>query len=54
MVLIDSDILIYIGNKGLEIPDALIAATALTLKIPLLTMNRKDFRFIEKIELLDI
>jgi predicted nucleic acid-binding protein len=38
----------------LEIPDALIAATAIDLKIPLLTKNRKDFHFIEKIELLDI
>ncbi|HRG47820.1 MAG TPA: type II toxin-antitoxin system VapC family toxin [Leptospiraceae bacterium] len=44
----------YYLSHGLEIPDALIAATALNLKIPLLTKNRKDFRFIETLELLDI
>jgi hypothetical protein len=44
----------YYLSHGLEIPDALIAATALKLEIPLLTMNKKDFRFIENIELLDI
>ncbi len=44
----------YYLSHGLEIPDALIAATALQLEIPLLTINRKDFRFIESVELLDI
>jgi predicted nucleic acid-binding protein len=34
------------------IPDMLIASTALTLEIPLLSKNRKDFRFIKELELI--
>ncbi len=42
----------YSKSHGLEIPDALIAATALHYKVPLLTYNKKDFRYIENIQLL--
>ncbi len=33
-------------SHGLEIPDAIIAATALHHKLPLATFNTKDFQFI--------
>ena len=36
----------YTKSYGLLIPDALIAATALELDIPLYTANIKDFQFI--------
>ena len=54
-----------ISEKGLElvqpyglshtlaVPDAFIAATALVHNLPLYTLNRKDFRFIEGIRLYD-
>ena len=42
----------YSLSHNLNLPDALIAATALYHKIPLYTLNRKDFRYIEEIELL--
>lgn len=37
----------YTKSHGLQIPDAIIAATALELSSPLMTLNIKDFRFIE-------
>ncbi|CAK0742801.1 Ribonuclease VapC [Gammaproteobacteria bacterium] len=37
----------YRLSHGLMIPDCLIAATALTLKIPLATKNHRDFHFID-------
>lgn len=37
----------YSKSHGLQIPDAIIAATALELSSPLMTLNIKDFRFIE-------
>jgi len=37
----------YSISHGLLIPDALIAATAITKKIPLWTFNKKDFIFID-------
>lgn len=40
-------------SHGVLIPDMLIASTALSLRIPLLSKNRKDFHFIEDLELLD-
>ena len=43
----------YSKSHGLEIPDALIAATAIYYDIPLLTYNRKDFKYIEKLKLLN-
>lgn len=36
----------YAKSHGLDIPDALIAATCLVHKLPLFTYNLKDFRFI--------
>ena len=41
----------YSKSHGLDIPDALIAATSLYYEIPLLTYNKKDFRYIEGLEL---
>jgi predicted nucleic acid-binding protein len=43
----------YRLNHGVLIPDMLIASTALTLEIPLLSKNRKDSRFIKKLELIE-
>jgi len=42
----------YRLSHGVLIPDMLIASTALSLKIPFLSKNRKDFRFIKGLELL--
>lgn len=39
-------------SHGLAIPDALIAATAITLNIPLLSKNQRDYRFISSLQLL--
>lgn len=43
----------YRLSHGVLIPDMLIASTALILEIPLLSKNRKDFRFINKLELIE-
>ncbi len=42
----------YRLSHGLLIPDALIAATAIALNIPLLSKNQKDYRFIPQLNLL--
>lgn len=42
----------YRLSHGLLIPDALIAATAIALGLPLLTKNQRDFRFISSLRLL--
>jgi hypothetical protein len=42
----------YRLSHGLLIPDALIAATALSLQEPFVTKNQRDFRFIAGLELL--
>jgi predicted nucleic acid-binding protein len=42
----------YRLSHGLLIPDALIAATALTLKAPLISKNQRDYRFIANLNLL--
>ena len=42
----------YAKSHTLDIPDGLIAATALVLKVALLTYNTKDFKYIKDIELL--
>ena len=42
----------YKLSHGLLIPDSLIAASALTIGIPLLTRNQRDFRFIPNLILL--
>lgn len=41
----------YAKSHGLQIPDALIAATALEHHCPLLTLNLKDFMYIEGLQL---
>ena len=41
----------YSLSHNLDVPDALIAATAITHNLPLYTLNLKDFRFIEGIKL---
>lgn len=42
----------YRLSHGLLIPDALIAATAIWLNRHLLTKNKRDYRFIRKLDLL--
>jgi len=42
----------YRLSHGLLIADALIAATALSVKIPFISKNQRDFKFIEGLELL--
>lgn len=42
----------YTKSHGLQIPDALIAATALELDLPLYTANIKDFKYIPNLTLL--
>ena len=42
----------YRLSHGLLIPDSLIAASAITFTIPFLSKNKKDYRFIEKLNLL--
>jgi len=42
----------YAKSHNLDIPDAMIASTALVVKSPLFTYNLKDFRFIDGLELL--
>lgn len=42
----------YRLSHGLLLADALIAATALVMGIPLLTRNQRDFRFIADLSLL--
>lgn len=40
-------------SHGLQIPDALIAATAASYDLPLFTYNLKDFGFIPTIKIYD-
>lgn len=42
----------YRLSHGLMIPDALIAATAITLDLPFLSKNRRDYVFIAGLQLL--
>ena len=42
----------YRLSHGLLIPDALIAATAIAQGVAFITKNQRDFRFIEKLNLL--
>ena len=43
----------YCLSHRLEMPDAMIAATALVNNFELATINKKDFRFIEGLALVD-
>ena len=43
----------YRLSHELLIPDALIAATAITFDISLLSKNQKDYRFISELDLLE-
>jgi len=43
----------YSISHGLLIPDALIAATAITQNLPLWTLNQKDFKFIRDLVLFE-
>lgn len=40
-------------SRKIKIPDAIIAATALSLGLPLVTHNTRDFQWIEDLELID-
>lgn len=42
----------YRLSHGLLIPDALIAATAITGGLPLVSKNQRDYRFMEALDLL--
>lgn len=44
---------IYRLSHGMGIYDAIIAATCLVYDLPLWTYNKKDFRFIEELELIN-
>jgi predicted nucleic acid-binding protein len=57
LTIVDTEILIdaarqYRLSHGLLIPDAMIAATAMTLGLPLISKNQRDFRFIGGLQLL--
>ena len=43
----------YAKSHSLDIPDSLIAATALTQNCELFTYNRKDFRYIDGLKLVE-
>ena len=43
----------YAKSHSLDIPDSLIAATALTQNCKLFTYNRKDFRYIDGLKLVE-
>ncbi|MCU0354774.1 MAG: PIN domain-containing protein [Cytophagales bacterium] len=47
------DLMLGYYDKGLSVPDGLIAATCLTHKAKLFTLNRKDFDFIKGIKFFD-
>ncbi len=46
-----SDLLAKYHNNHLQPPDAIIAATAWSKKLPLITRNRRHFSYIEEIKL---
>ena len=41
----------YSLSHNLNLPDALIAATAIHYQVPLFTLNLKDFRYLEQVHL---
>jgi predicted nucleic acid-binding protein len=44
----------YAKSHSLDIPDSLIAATALTQNCELFTCNQKDFRYIDGLKLMEL
>jgi predicted nucleic acid-binding protein len=44
----------YSKSHNLTLPDALIAATAIVKQTPLITLNLKDFKYIEELELIKL
>jgi len=44
----------YYLSHGLLIPDAIIAATAITFNFKLFTLNLKDFKFLPGIQLYNV
>jgi len=44
----------YSKSHNLNLPDSLIAATAIIKKTPLITLNLKDFKYIKELELIII
>ena len=48
-MLVDSDVLIW-NLRGIQMADAMIASTALSVGLPLLTANDKLYRFIDDLE----
>jgi hypothetical protein len=44
----------YSASKGLFLPDALVAATAIEHDLKLVTFNVKDFKFIKDIRLIEL
>lgn len=51
-VLFDTDVLIDVGRGVDAALDALVAATALTQGVPLVSKNQRDYRFIPDLQLL--
>ncbi|MBP1468618.1 hypothetical protein EYB53_023090 [Candidatus Chloroploca sp. M-50] len=62
-IIIDTDILIDVGrgvqealvyvlSHGLLLADAMIAATAIALHVPLASKNQRDYRYITQLTLL--
>jgi len=43
---------VYHLSHGLDIPDAIVAATCIELSLPLLTYNERDVRFIDGLRLM--
>ncbi|MBU1667313.1 type II toxin-antitoxin system VapC family toxin [bacterium] len=44
----------YAKSHNLDIPDSLIASTALVLKCRIFTYNLKDFKYIDGVELVEV
>jgi predicted nucleic acid-binding protein len=44
----------YSKSHNLNLPDALIAATAIIKQMPLITLNLKDFKYIDELEIITI
>jgi predicted nucleic acid-binding protein len=50
-ILCDTDVIIEFYKNNLKIPDALIASSAIANKVKLFTLNKKDFKFIQELNL---